>query len=47
MFDEPKDLYCMNGQCDVEFSNDKNYDNYMGIVDDNDFCKLFEERNPV
>ena len=44
MFSEPKDRYCMNGQCDIEHSNDEDCNNYMGIVEDNDSCKLFEER---
>jgi len=36
------DLYCMNSECDEEFSNDPECDNYMGVVDPNDECKLFE-----
>jgi len=43
VFHHPKDLYCMNGHCDIEQSNDEECDNYMGIVEDNDSCKLFEE----
>lgn len=45
MFSEPEDRYCMNSLCDIEFSNDKDCDNYSGIVEDNDSCKLFEERS--
>ena len=36
------DLYCMNPECDEEFSNDSECDNYMGVVNPNDECKLFE-----
>lgn len=35
------DLYCMNSECDKEFSNDPICDNYMGVVEPNDECKLF------
>ena len=44
MFSEPEDLYCMNSECDIEFSTDEDCDNYTVIVQDNDSCKLFEER---
>ena len=33
--------YCYNPDCDIEFSNDEDCDNFMGTVDDNDSCKLF------
>jgi hypothetical protein len=42
MFSKQEDRYCMNSQCDIEFSSDKDCDNYMGIVEDNETCKLFE-----
>ena len=32
----------MNTECDKEFSNDDECDNYMGVVGKNDACKLFE-----
>ena len=36
------DLYCMNSECDEEFSHDSECDNYMGIVNPDDECRLFE-----
>lgn len=38
------DLYCYNPECDIEFSNDPECDNYMGFVEDDDSCKLFKEK---
>ena len=36
------ETYCYNPDCDIEYSEDEECDNYMGVVEDNDSCKLFE-----
>lgn len=39
-----KDIYCMNSECDIEFSNESECDNYMSVVQPSDVCKLFEQK---
>jgi hypothetical protein len=43
----PKDLICMNSECDIEFSKDLDCDNYMGVVEPNETCKLFKKHTNI